>query len=390
MLILVITNLYPPQELGGYGRSIADFTWGLMKRGHYIKVITSNASYLGEGSDGPSGESVIRKLRLKGSYENGVSVITQNEQCKKIDQANKTIVARACQDENWDAILLGNLDLLGIEFLNILVDTNIPIFHHIGFVTPPYSSQQLPHQKNYRTIMASAAVKNNMISHEIGANNAGIIYPGARVDLFGLEATKRSLPPDPDGTKKCPLKVCFAGLLMSSKGPHTILEAVAIAKQRGVFIQAMIAGAGFDQNYIRQLKLYAKHHDIEEDILYAGNLTRDMLARFFRLNHACIFSSIYPEAFGIVAAEAMASGLALISSAVGGAAELFKNGETGIQFQAGNADDLSKKLQLLAKNPHLLKMIQRNGKQYAMKTFDMMTIAKQLEELIEENIAAMK
>ena len=30
MNLLVVTNLYPPQELGGYGRSIADFVWGLL------------------------------------------------------------------------------------------------------------------------------------------------------------------------------------------------------------------------------------------------------------------------------------------------------------------------------------------------------------------------
>ena len=28
MQLLLITNLYPPQELGGYGRSMADFAWG--------------------------------------------------------------------------------------------------------------------------------------------------------------------------------------------------------------------------------------------------------------------------------------------------------------------------------------------------------------------------
>ena len=28
MQLLLITNLYPPQELGGYGRCMADFAWG--------------------------------------------------------------------------------------------------------------------------------------------------------------------------------------------------------------------------------------------------------------------------------------------------------------------------------------------------------------------------
>ena len=32
-------------------------------------------------------------------------------------------------------------------------------------------------------------------------------------------------PLDPDGSRQRPLKVCFAGLLMGSKGAHTLIEA---------------------------------------------------------------------------------------------------------------------------------------------------------------------
>ena len=60
MKLLVVTNLYPPQELGGYGRSIADFVWGLQERGHSIQVLSSDAPHLGASSDlGPSGEAVV-------------------------------------------------------------------------------------------------------------------------------------------------------------------------------------------------------------------------------------------------------------------------------------------------------------------------------------------
>ena len=68
MNLLVVTNLYPPQELGGYGRSIADFVWGLRERGHNIQVLSSDAPHLGASSGlGPSGEAVDRRLQLKGS-----------------------------------------------------------------------------------------------------------------------------------------------------------------------------------------------------------------------------------------------------------------------------------------------------------------------------------
>ena len=80
MRLLVVTNLYPPQELGGYGRSIADFVWGLQRRGHQLQVLSSDAPYLQapggpDAAVGPSGEPVARQLQLKGSYEGGVQLL---------------------------------------------------------------------------------------------------------------------------------------------------------------------------------------------------------------------------------------------------------------------------------------------------------------------------
>ena len=72
MRLLLITNLYPPQELGGYGRCMADFAWGLQKRGHTLQVISSDAPYLGPSNAGPSGEPVDRRLQLKGSFQGGL------------------------------------------------------------------------------------------------------------------------------------------------------------------------------------------------------------------------------------------------------------------------------------------------------------------------------
>ena len=78
MKLLVVTNLYPPQELGGYGRSIADFVWGLRERGHSIQVLSSDAPHLGASSSrGPSGEAVDRGLQLKGSYEGTIELCSQ-------------------------------------------------------------------------------------------------------------------------------------------------------------------------------------------------------------------------------------------------------------------------------------------------------------------------
>ena len=106
MNLLVVTNLYPPQELGGYGRSMADFVWGLRERGHSIQVLSSDAPHLGASSSlGPSGEAVDRRLQLKGSYEGGVRHLQDPQQRHAIDQANAALIRLLAQQSTlgWNS-----------------------------------------------------------------------------------------------------------------------------------------------------------------------------------------------------------------------------------------------------------------------------------------------
>ena len=101
MHLLLITNLYPPQELGGYGRCMADFAWGLQQRGHKIQVLSSNAPYLGEDSSGPSGEPVDRRLMLKGSFHNGVEHLQDSSMKHQIDINNRNFLNNWIQRRSW-------------------------------------------------------------------------------------------------------------------------------------------------------------------------------------------------------------------------------------------------------------------------------------------------
>jgi glycosyltransferase involved in cell wall biosynthesis len=91
---------------------------------------------------------------------------------------------------------------------------------------------------------------------------------------------------------------------------------------------------------------------------------------------------LHPEAFGIVAAEAMASGLALVSTGVGGAAELFDDGISGLAYPAGDAAALAERLAQLAADPALLTRLQHNGQQRVRERFSVTTAAQQLEALL--------
>lgn len=390
MKLLLITNLYPPQELGGYGRSMADFAWGLQQRGHRIQVLSSDAPYLGASSDGPSREPVERCLRLKGSFEGKLTIEQDPQQCAAVDRLNQRALADWLAAGAWDGVLVGNIDLLGPALLAPLVAANLPVAHHIGFVAPPFGADALPSSSQYTLVAASQAVRHSLVQAGLPVATAPVVYPGARVDCFGA-TTGRDLPSPlaspstgPLGTRSNPFKVCFAGLLMGSKGAHTLVEALILLHRQGVQLQANLAGGSFQAGYREQLDQLLGQAGLDGVVTFVGQLTRAQLARFFRLHHVCVFPSIYPEAFGIVGAEAMASGLALVSSGVGGAGELFEDGHTGLRFQPGNAASLAAVLARLIDNPRLLQRIAQAGEQRARSLFSVQHSARQLEQLFAQ------
>ncbi|MCB4406932.1 glycosyltransferase family 4 protein [Synechococcus sp. MU1642] len=383
MRLLLITNLYPPQELGGYGRCMADFCWGLKQRGHQLQVICNDASYLGRASTtGPSGEPVARELLLKGDFSDGVHLMQNASEQNAVDIHNQAVIQRWLGKDRWDGILLGNIDLLGVGLLHWLLDRTLPVLHHVGFVQSPYAVEQQPNIENYQLLAASHAVKTRLIKEGIRATNATIVYPGARTDLFGPEAIHRAPPNPPCRIKGKPLHLCFAGLLMESKAPHTLLEAIAQLHQQGYPIRASLAGAPFQKSYVKAMKSFCVDNKINNLITFYKQLTRDQLARFFLLHHAAVFPSMHPEAFGIVAVEAMASGLVLLSSGVGGASEVFEDNKSGLQFEAGNAHSLTTQIKRLFDDPGLLNALQKKGLIRAREQFDVQLSAQQIEEIL--------
>lgn len=75
------------------------------------------------------------------------------------------------------------------------------------------------------------------------------------------------------------------------------------------------------------------------------------------------------EAFGRVTVEGMASGAIVIGADTGGTLELIKNGETGLLYRQGDAENLSNKIKWVTENKEKAMKIAINGQNYVEKMF---------------------
>ena len=136
--------------------------------------------------------------------------------------------------------------------------------------------------------------------------------------------------------------VLYFGKLLHNKGVHVLLEAL-----REVDARAVIVGFG---DYRSELEALAP-----ERTLFTGPLEHRHLAQLIPLTDVTVVPSIFPEAFGMVAAEAAAGGsLPLVANHSGlaeiaaGVAEEYPEAHRDLtSFATGDALDLGSKLQRL-------------------------------------------
>ena len=135
--------------------------------------------------------------------------------------------------------------------------------------------------------------------------------------------------------------VLYFGKLLRNKGVHLLLEVL-----REVDARAVIVGFG---DYRPQLEGMAG-----PCTLFTGPLEHRHLVHLIPLADVTVVPSIFPEAFGMVAAEAAAGGsLPLVARHSGLAEVAAALEEVGVPagFESGNADDLAEKLRGLLARP---------------------------------------
>jgi glycosyltransferase involved in cell wall biosynthesis len=199
------------------------------------------------------------------------------------------------------------------------------------------------------------------------------VPPGVDVDEFSprpraealaalLEESRRD-PPNPDNANdRLPDEgnaerlaaflagdeptVVYLGKLLYNKGVHVLLEALDSVDAR-----AVIVGFG---DYRAELEAAAP-----PNTLFTGPLEHRHLAELLPLADAVVVPSIFPEAFGMVAAEAAAAGVPPVVARHSGLAEIAEGLEAEYpaelralaSFRTGDAGDLEEKLRVLLALP---------------------------------------
>jgi glycosyltransferase involved in cell wall biosynthesis len=96
-------------------------------------------------------------------------------------------------------------------------------------------------------------------------------------------------------------------------------------------------------------------------VRFLGRVPRDQIAAIYREHDVLVFPSEWQEPFAIAPLEAITAGMAVAGTITGGSGELFRDGETAMVFEAGNAQACADAIRRLAADRELFETIRANA-----------------------------
>ncbi len=145
-------------------------------------------------------------------------------------------------------------------------------------------------------------------------------------------------------------------------------------------LQLLIVGDGPERE---ALELQVKSYKLKDHIRFVGHVDPDLIPQY--LAQADIF--VRPsrsEGLGNSFLEAMAAGLPVIGTAVGGIPEFLKDGQTGLFCRVDDPQDLAEKIKLVFDNPDLSGRLIENGRKLVEERYSWDTVSERLDSVFRK------
>ena len=202
-----------------------------------------------------------------------------------------------------------------------------------------------------------------------------VIFRGINTDYFDSSTT---LETDEDNLfKSWQIQVgkkiiLFPGRLTTWKGQEMFLEAlnkVNIHLGHEAFTAVILGSDQGRDLYKKKLIRLVEQYRLSNQVIFIENCNHMPLA--YKISDFVVSASIEPEAFGRISVEAQSMQKPILASNLGGSKETIIDNKTGLLFEAGNSEEMSKKIiELLNLDESTLKQMGIEGRKNVINKFN--------------------
>jgi glycosyltransferase involved in cell wall biosynthesis len=353
MRILLASNLFPPDVLGGYELLADDVARALRERGHDVHVITTGAPRETDPGWVHRGLNLVRPFGEPPARDRLRHAWSAHQHRRVVDEVLRL-------EGPFDAALFLSQRRLGLHVARALQAHGVPgvwlfnddwlLAHAPGDGATPLRSKALALLERgplslrtwagvrfERAIHVSGSIERAMRDGGVPLEASRVVWQGVDLRVFSPRDAR-----DARDVSSAPA-LLYTGRLHPTKGCDLAIRALGLLRRRGVAATLTLAGRG-DFSEEARLRAVAAEEDVDRHVRWLGFVPRSALPEIYRAHDAFLFPSRWAEPAGLTYLEAMACGIPVVALARGGAAELLQDGVNAIvcEDEAGLCDGVER------------------------------------------------
>jgi sugar transferase (PEP-CTERM/EpsH1 system associated) len=192
----------------------------------------------------------------------------------------------------------------------------------------------------------------------------GVMYNGVDTQRFAPSSKSRNAMREELGFPQGSFVVGSVGRLVPIKDYLTLLKAAAMLTESGIDVRVLLVGSGPEREKLQR----AASDWLDGRVFFAGD--SDRVPEMLNAMDTFVLPSL-GEGMSNTVLEAMACGLPVIATKVGGNPEIIEEERTGWLFTPGNVEWLADKLKLLVRDPALIHHVSMTARERAIESFSL-------------------
>jgi glycosyltransferase involved in cell wall biosynthesis len=354
----MVTREFPPAS-GGIGYYVYNLSRNLIQRGHEVTVITR----------GKAGKTINRSvdginlfeasffpvypihLEIHGFFVS--AIVKEIDKLKKISLIHlHSPVVPAIRTK---------LPILSTIHTAMKVDST---YHEVidpyslvekaqsRFFTPLAELQTL--RDSNRVTAVSPSIAKELQNYRVKTGHVDVVWNGVDENKF--------CPGKTEGSSEY---VLYTGVLRARKGLFDLLKSAEIVNSKFPDTKFVICGAG---PLLQKLQDQVKGMGLSAQVIFTGRVSREKLIEMYKKATIQVVPSIY-EGLPTVVLEAMACGLPVIATNIGGSKDLISSGRNGLLVPVHSPELIAEKIMtLLCDKPNRLRL-GRNARNTILENF---------------------
>ncbi|WP_082680801.1 glycosyltransferase family 4 protein [Mycolicibacterium novocastrense] len=359
MKILMVSWEYPPVVVGGLGRHVHHLATALAEAGHEIVVLSRRPSNT-DPSTHPTTDEIAEGVRVVAAahdpheFDFGSDMMAWTlAMGHAMVRAGLTLKSQRGRPWRPDVVhahdwLVAHPAVALAEYFDVPLVSTIHATEagrHSGWVSGRISRQVHAVEswlvRESDSLITCSASMRDEVSELFGPGLAESYVIRNGIDCGRWPFARRKV-------RTGPAQLLYLGRLEYEKGIHDAIAALPRIRRTHPGTTLTVAGEGTQLDWLVE---QARKYKVLKVTAFVGHLDHEALVDLLHTADAAVLPSHY-EPFGIVALEAAATGIPLVTSNVGGLGEAVIDGETGMSFPPRDTARLAAAVRSVLDDPH--------------------------------------